>query len=461
MVHNNLGGKTARLGLMFAAVAALGACGGGSDAESTVQQSAPTSVGSNPVPAPSPAPAPAPSPAPAPAPSPAPAPAPGPAPAGAITLYFSDCQVGASSGCVAGNDGNAGTSAAAPKRTLAGVDVNALPAGSRLLFARGGAWTGFRLSEVRNLNVTPASPLVLDAYTPASGASATPWLKTSSGNAIEFGVFQDTAQDGGYTIRNLRFDGMGTANWAIWLKNEMRGVLIENVEISGFDLALHLQSVADAAGITDVVLRNSSIHHNAGMGVLGNADNLTITGNVFANNNFSGSAFNHAIYLGSHVRVSRNVTVSDNVFTDNSVLNGVCTGGNFTVHGQWDGMVIENNRITQAASTFGCWGISITPAYDEPEAFRNVVIRGNTLERLGSAIAAGAAPGVLIENNVIKGTVGASVAIPGIPQGAGDAVDAGGVIRNNTFCGVLGPAILMANLGDATQIANTITSSCP
>ena len=51
-------------------------------------------------------------------------------------LFFRDCQAGAMPGCVAGNNSNAGTSAA-PKRDLSGIDVNSLPAGTRLRFARG------------------------------------------------------------------------------------------------------------------------------------------------------------------------------------------------------------------------------------------------------------------------------------------------------------------------------------
>ncbi len=58
-----------------------------------------------------------------------------PAPVLGTPYYFSDCQAGASAACVLGSNANAGTSPDAPKQNLTGFDVNALPAGTQLLFA--------------------------------------------------------------------------------------------------------------------------------------------------------------------------------------------------------------------------------------------------------------------------------------------------------------------------------------
>jgi hypothetical protein len=366
---------------------------------------------------------------------------------------------------VPGNNANAGTSASAPKQNLAGMNPSALPAGTRLLFARGGAWDSFTVSGLRNLNATPTNPLVFDAYTPSSGATALPWLRTSSGNAFAFGVYQDTVQDGGYIIRNLKLDGMGTGTWGLFLSREVRAVTVENVELTGWEIAVH--SVSDGAlGIADFTLRNSSIHHNRVMGMLGSANNLLITGNTFtANNHITGSNFNHAIYLGSSSRVSTNVRVTNNTFTDNSVVNGTCTGGTFTVHGQFDGMVVEGNTMSVPAATGFCWGISITPAYASAESFRNVVVRANTISRMGLAIGAGSSPGILVEDNVVRGSLSNGVAIPAIAPDAGDLTDGSPTIRNNTFCGVSStPVLLMgaATVG-ATQTNNVVASlaACP
>ena len=376
----------------------------------------------------------------APAPAPGPAPDLGSAPTGARVLYFSDCQSGAASGCLPGSNGNAGTSASAPKQDLSGIDLDALPAGSRLLFARGGVWSNFRVS-LRNLNATPSNPIVFDSYAASWGGTAQPWLMNGGGIAFNFGAFNDTVADGGYTIRNLKLDGRGIAgSWGVFLSNETRNVTLENLDISGFFIGVHSQNNG-ATGNTALVVRNSNIHNNSEHGILGDATDLVIEGNTIADNNMDGGPREHGIYLGGH---GRNGVIRNNTFSNNSAPGGVCSGGNLTVHGQWDGLLIEGNTIQQAASTGGCYGISITPGYDLPEFFRNVVIRGNTITNLGGcAVCAGAAPGILVEGNRIFNSqatyqtgvvLGANVDGGGSRPAPGDAADAGGVVRNNIVC---------------------------
>src|SRR5688572_8965365 len=71
--------------------------------------------------------------------------------------HFRYCQSGAAADCVPGDNASAGTSAA-PKRDLSALDLNRLPAGTTLLFARGGAWS-IGMTEIQNPNSTAASPL--------------------------------------------------------------------------------------------------------------------------------------------------------------------------------------------------------------------------------------------------------------------------------------------------------------
>jgi hypothetical protein len=362
---------------------------------------------------------------------------------------------------VPGDNANPGTSAAAPKRTLAGLDVNALPAGTQLLFARGGVWTNFNL-QLRNLNATPTSPLVFDAYAPSWGGTAVPWIKAGgSFYAFQFGTFGDTANDGGYTLRNLKLDGLNSATaWGLHLRNDVRAVLFENLEITGFELGLHSQQTGTTGNA--FTLRNSNIHHNSDMGMLGEGTDMVMEGNTFAANNFSGSAFSHAIYLGGH---GRNGVIRNNTFTNNSVVNGACTGGNLTVHGQWDGLLIEGNTITQNASLGGCYGVAINPSYDTAEWFRNVVVRGNTIVNLGFvAIGAASAPGIVVENNLIvnlQPTYQAAILIPEREPRTGDAADTGAIVRNNTVyyaqpaSGSEGVA-LRANSGASLQVVSNL-----
>ncbi|MET0334085.1 MAG: right-handed parallel beta-helix repeat-containing protein [Rhizobacter sp.] len=335
---------------------------------------------------------------------------------------------------MAGSNANAGTSATSPKQNLSGINVNNLPAGSRLLFARGGAWTGFNV-QLRNLNTTADSPMVFDAYTPGWGGTALPWLKAGGANfAFQFGTWNDTANDGGYVIRNLRLDGLNVAGtWGVHLRNNVHHVTLENLDISNFALGIHSGNDT-SPGITDLVIRNNNVHHNFEMGMLGDANGVLIEGNTFAYNNASGSNFDHAIYLSGH---GRNAVLRNNTFTNNSAVNGVCTGGNVTIHGQWDGLLIEGNTITQAASTGSCWGFSITPGYSTAEWFRNAIVRNNTITNLGlCAICAISAPGIVISSNkIINDTSIGQIAIMiSTPGDSADAASDTPSITGNVVC---------------------------
>lgn len=384
-------------------------------------------------PPPPPPPAPAPPPPPPPPPPPAPPPPPPAPPPAANTYYFSDCQEGAAAGCQLGDNANPGTSASAPKRSLQGFNINALPAGSRLLFARGGAWV-LPMTRLENPNVTPAEPLVIDAY----GSGPAPLLRAPnlSTAAFEFGGYQNTSNDGGYTLRNLKIDGMGSSPWAIWLRDNLRNVTLENLELTGFQIAIHSQAAAPH-GITNVVIRNNHIHRNAGMGILGQFTDSVLENNLFERNNFSGSTFNHAIYLSGAATGGRNIVIRGNRFMHNSVVNGVCLGGNVTFHGQMDNVLIENNRIEQADSAGGCYGFSITAGYDTPEGFTRFVVRGNTVLNLGNcSFCINSAPGIVVEDNYVfvsHPRYHAAVSISP-SDGVGDATDSGAVVRRNRAC---------------------------
>lgn len=458
MTHAHTGRSALRrLSLSIAATALIAGCGAGTD--SVHNEAAPPT---------------APTPAPAPVPAPAPSPAPAPAPGAAVTYYFSDCQAGAHSGCVPGHNANAGTSASAPKRTLAGLNLDDLPAGSQLLFARGGAWSGFNV-QVHNLNATAAAPLVFDSYTPAWGGTARPWLVAGGAfYAFQTSHYNRTEDSGGYVFRNLKLDGAGQPGWGIHLRNLSHDILIENLEITGFEIGLHFQNESP---IGNVMVRNSHIHRNGSMGMLGSSVNLSFEGNTFEANNFSGSAFNHAIYLGGR---GTNGVIRNNSFVRNSVCtrapcadNGpvdatLCRGGNVTVHGQWDGLLIEGNTIEQTAGTEGCYGFSITPGYNSAEFFRRVVVRGNTVSNVGCGICVGAANAPLIEDNrlfntqsrpVTPAVLGAHVDSAG---SGGDDVDNGGIVRNNILCntysGQSTQFLVAINAGSYTNTGNVIRS---
>ncbi|MBC7956084.1 MAG: right-handed parallel beta-helix repeat-containing protein [Cytophagales bacterium] len=313
------------------------------------------------------------------------------------------------------------------------MNFNALPAGSKLLLARGGVWVQPALF-LDNPNATPKEPLVLDAY----GSGDRPWIQApdQKGAAFLFGEYNNATNDGGYTLRNLKLDGMGSSAWGLFLIHNLRSVTIENMEITGFHIGIHSQARAPH-GVTNVLIRNNTISRNRGMGILGQFSDSVIEGNLFEGNNFSGSGFDHAIYLSGNDTGGRNNVVRNNIFRNNSVVNGVCKGGNFTMHGQMDGMLIEGNTFEQPAAAPGCWGISITTGYTSPEWFRNFVVRNNTLINLGGcSVCVNSAPGIVVENNRFintNTTYHVGVSIRG-DVGPGDEADRDAIVRNNIAC---------------------------
>jgi len=341
--------------------------------------------------------------------------------ASAPTYYFSDCEAGAAADCAPGSNSNAGTQAA-PKRTLAALDLNTLPAGTQLLFKRGGAWANFSI-RLRNLNATPSKPIVFDAY----GTGPAPWLKTANGNAFGINKWNDTVADGGYTLRNLKLDGLGSGQWGVLLADATRNVTVENVEITGFTIGIH------SITANHLTVRNSNIHHNREHGMLGGGDNMLLEGNTVEGNNMDGGTFEHGFYL-SH---GTNVVLRGNQFMRNSAPGGVCNGGNLTLHGQLENWLIEGNRIEQDAALGGCYGLSITTGYSTAEWFRNFTVRGNTIINVGNCgVCAGSAPGIVVENNIIVNLRDApqiGIQIPTGKPGPGDEADTGAIVRNNTI----------------------------
>lgn len=330
-----------------------------------------------------------------------------------------------------GSDEADGRAEDRPKRTLASLGINTLPAGTRIALVRGGAWAVNGL-RIENLNATPAAPLVFDDY----GTGPVPLLRTTgASNGIEVGgTWGNTSYDGGYTFRNVTLDGGGTGQWGLWLVQRVRNVTLDNVEVTGYAIGIHSSTEQNGAvNVDGLAIRNSKIHRNRSMGFLGSFKNGLIEGSTFEANNFSGSNGNHAIY-GSHLTT---VAIRGNRFVNNSVVSGRCTGGNVTVHGDVDGLIVEGNTIEVPVADFSCYGFAITSGYTSIEAFRNVVVRNNTVSGIGyAAVAANAAPGIVVEGNVFK-NAGAGVVVIPANNGpdADDAADGNAIVRNNTLCG--------------------------
>jgi hypothetical protein len=348
-----------------------------------------------------------------------------------VTYHFSDCQAGAAAGCVAGNNANPGTQAA-PKRDLTGINLNALAAGSQLLFARGGAWAMSAVS-IENPNTSASTPLTFADY----GSGALPLLRYASGVGFTLGgIWSNQTNDGGYVFRNLRMQGALGTDRAFWLVQNLRDVTIDGVHIDGWRIGIGSNTGAPY-GVTNISVRNSRITNNIEMGWLGHVrSGLRIEGNHFEGNNPSGNGTWHAVYNGG----GDNGVFRNNRFVRNSVnaSTGLCSSGSLTLHGLHNNTLVEGNVFEQTAAAPSCWQVSINAGYAEAEAFRGLVIRGNRLVNGGNGgIVVSSAPGVVIEDNVIwntQTTAQRGVAVGRSDYDSGDAVDSGAIVRRNTAC---------------------------
>jgi Right handed beta helix region len=251
---------------------------------------------------------------------------------------------------------------------------------------------------------------------------------------LEFGRYNDLTNDGGYLIRNLDLRGSGA--WGVWLRDNVHHVTLENLNIEGFLIGVHVTSGAPN-GVQNLRINNSSISRNSQMGILGNPSNSIIENTLFEGNNFSGSGFHHAIYMSGNGQAGQDILIRNNVFLNNSVVNGVCTGGNVTFHGIMQRVTLENNVIRQQSSSGGCYGFSITSGYTSAESLRDFVVRGNAIYNLGNCgVCASATQNILVENNRILNTqlswhAGVQMFPSDDPQ---DVPSSGAIVRNNIAC---------------------------
>lgn len=354
-----------------------------------------------------------------------------------------------------------------PEPMVNGCPPSTIPATAQgtWLMARGATCPATRFAGAREF------PSTRVAITTAPGTGPLATIEAFGGMAaVEFGGYamglpHDTTRNAGVLLRDFKVKGNGT-QWGVWVKGDTRDVRIEGVEATGFDIGVHWQGTEATTGSA---LVRSNLSDNRVHGLLGTP--LLVEGNTFGRNNLAGVNGAHGAYMGSSGFVSRKVVVRGNTFTDNSRPNGTgaCTGGNLTMHGRFDGLLVEDNRITQSVmAAGGCWGISITPAYGrlgapEAESFLGVVVRGNLIDRLGLPIGYGSAPGILIERNRLKRSAFGYAITPGaIAPAELDAADGGAVVRDNEVCGtkpgssaaldvVSNPGLVATNSGNAVS----------
>ena len=403
-------------------------------------------------------------------------------PALAVDRYYSRCDTGAHVSCVAGSDANDGLSAAAPKLTApVSTQFNAAACGDRFLLARGSWWAGYASGAIGHGQNCATNPVVLEAYTPPSGATGDPVLALSStGTPLQFGSYDNTSDDRGYLIQDVWIQGTAcrdslncyTAETGVALIGRITNVTLNRVTIKGFRLGMEFANISTLTdpSIEHVTISNSTISDNYSMGILGSADDWVVYNTRFEGNNFTGNPQNHAIYVNAPATSPKRITFRNNRFINNSIPSSwaayyiapdTCTGGTVTVHGVLDGVTIEDNYSSVTLATVNCYNISVTQGYASAEVFNNIVVRRNKMVNYASAIVYENAPGILVENNEITSLTTTTPNAYIFAQGADEAgVQTTATLRNNSVYGYNGVGIDGNQAGSPTGqvVANNLVS---
>lgn len=372
----------------------------------------------------------------------------------AITYYFSDCQVGKDTNCVAGSDAADGLTPATAKQNYTSVSDSVA---NTFKLANGGSWILSATNFVACNTCVLGASVVWEEYTPTwcvTTCASTPTkpLVTQTGN---FNAWEFSAgTTSGAIIRNIKIVGpnSGTGYGVYMIQPDQ--VTLSNVDISGFYIGVFSLSFS-----TNVTITNSSIHDNLTQGFLGAAQGLLIENNTLDNNGFYGNPIfgDHNIYLTANAEIqpfgvrtivrgntltrSARCTAASTDLTRCPSADGLCKGTSLVVHRVFFGLVIENNVIdeTTAGAAGGCYGISVVQGDNEAgERYDGAIIRGNKIINAGDrAIDISNCPYCVVENNIAVWTA----ANAGLSLVAINAANFGGispylndrlVIRNNS-----------------------------
>ena len=314
--------------------------------------------------------------------------------------------------CDNGDDGNSGTSEFSPFKTVTRglIEFNRMSAGTSVLFCRGAEFEVSTATRLYNKNCNTESLCTIGSY----GAGDRPVINARGLGSYAVFNFQDggaPSKDGGYVLEDLMLLSDGTSAYGVTLWNDVDDVMIRNLHIQGFEVAVSSGTSnpiasSDVNGINDrITLKNSVIRGNSRQGLLLTCNDCLVEGNTFINNGFSEAKFNHNIYLSS----TNNITIRGNYLYQSAIVNGKCEGVSLVGHGHMTNVLIENNVIEEDSGAVGggCWGIAIDAGYNYEESFIGLVIRNNKIINVGGqAIGCSSCVDVVIEGNTIYDSAG-------------------------------------------------------
>ena len=362
------------------------------------------------------------------------------------TTYFAcDCGPGANAACIAGNDDATGTSPATPWKTIekARLAFAGLSAGDTIALCRGGAFTLIG-HDWENPRCTAENPCTVTDYAPDWETSCTDRAIVTcpaAGTAFSFTDSGNADHEEGYVISNLDVRGTDGTGTGFFFFNDIDDVILSNLIISRFDIGVLIQgsnlpNPGSNARNERITLKNSQILDNASQGFEGSCDDCVIQNNIFENNGYRDIAYYHNLYWDGAVE-SKGGRISGNILSRSSVVGNTCQGVSLIVHGKHQSLMIERNVVYEEVgmASQACWGIAVDTAYESPEGFPGLVIRGNIIKNMGNiGIGVNACTDCLIEGNQIlqeNSFTTTAIAVPDRNRGTEDTAMNRVTVRNN------------------------------
>jgi hypothetical protein len=412
--------------------------------------------------------------------------------------YVCDCDTGAEPGCVPGDDASSGATSAKPKRTWAAVTAawSRMGHGDTIALCKGGAWRGAAglplkapgaCSAAGWSGLGPArSTCDLRDYVPPTNprATAKPRITFLRTGLFTWNTSEYPTRYEGYRILNLAFAvdhfASDLDHIFIWAFGNYGYFDVCNVDETGFDTGFRFQQ--GNHGTSDhIAIRESRLLRNGSEAIAFCASDLQVLDNVLEGNGRLGNNRVHSVYLSScyqdgAIAVGRRIRLAGNTISRSVVNDGAdpahppqpgcthrCGGSPIVIHGQYDGLTLEDNVIEEEPGTAcaGCWGIDAgNGGYPYPTIYRNVVIRRNRLLHLGGLSIGAQGEGTIVENNlVVNDQGGAGISLPRDVDASnvpGSTPFERAIVRNNTvyYLGNGGPGVEVKGGGSGHVVAS-------
>jgi hypothetical protein len=357
------------------------------------------------------------------------------------TYYYCDCATGAGTGCVAGNDANAGTDPSAPRRSWSNAVTrfNGMNPGDTVAFCRTGAWSSTGNFSPSNSNCSGGSqgwPAPANSAATCDMRDYVPsWGSSSSARPVLNGLtWSFGGSTGGYRFWNLDAPSGGGTD-GIDLYDPAHHIDFCNVRLysnsPGACGAGIYATMPPAAG--PFAFRQGQIMHWGFDGWLGAAYDALVDSNYWEFNGQTACGDDvhyHQAYLitsASLGGVNTRMRWINNEFYSNNTCGGVMV----VVHGRTYGLTLANNYIHNTSTDGNCYGVQFAYSAEAGE-FRDAVVARNRVSvngQTGIELSC-CSSNCSVEDNIV---VGGSPGIGGGNDSSGCYSNSTGTFRNNSI----------------------------